>query len=235
MGILLAGHGEMARALRKECVLREVEVRQFDAGDPSPYVGGTVAVHFGSGRELPALLELCSTYQIPLIQGSTRQTLPRPVGTVVVDAPNLALPVVKLLGVLPALRDAFLPFSRFPLEGMEACIVESHQSAKDPSPSGTAVRIAEYLGLSEEDIRPIRDAETQLALGVSEEHLLGHAYHWIIFTYHGVTVQVKVSVHGRSPYAKGALVVASALVCHPERFSPGVYSVQEVLEVLGRG
>ncbi|CAN0042822.1 unnamed protein product, partial [Ectocarpus sp. 4 AP-2014] len=87
---------------------------------------------------------------------------------------------------------------------------ESHQSAKVDT-SGTAKALAaDFAKLTAEDydvksINKVRDTEGQLAFGVPEEHLSGHAFHTYSLKSNDGTVefQFRHNVCGRLMYAEG--------------------------------
>ncbi|CAM9813727.1 unnamed protein product [Hapterophycus canaliculatus] len=89
-------------------------------------------------------------------------------------------------------------------------ITESHQSAKVDT-SGTAKALAaDFAKLTAEEydvksINKVRDTEGQLAFGVPEEHLPGHAFHTYSLKSNDGTVefQFRHNVCGRRMYAEG--------------------------------
>lgn len=90
-------------------------------------------------------------------------------------------------------------------------VIESHQKTKVDT-SGTAkavIKSFNRLGVPYEEgqIRRVRDTDDQLAMGVPEEALSGHAFH----TYRlkspdgSVTFEFQHNVRGRVVYAEGTL------------------------------
>ncbi|MDD2807358.1 MAG: dihydrodipicolinate reductase C-terminal domain-containing protein [Patescibacteria group bacterium] len=224
--IVIAGHGKMARALTALCQSQTGPTRLFfDFTEDMACLDydGMVAVHFGSGKQLPALLDWCQRHNVPLIQGSTKLTLPAEVTVPVVDAPNLSLPIIKLFGILPVLQHAF--------GDMSVRVIESHQADK-PGVSGTAIVMAKAFGVTESEIDPIRQPAIQTLLGVPSEHLKAHGYHWIEFNGAGVSITVSTKVNGRQAYAEGALVIADALIQHRHQLEARVYRVTDILGLM---
>lgn len=223
--IIVAGHGSMAQELISLCGEAHVMCFAFDDVELSnERMIGFPFVHFGSGRQLADCLEACKTLQSPLIQGSTGQTLPERVPVPVVDAPNLSLPIIRFLTqVLPTLQHSFYD--------MEATVMDSHQAGKKSVP-GTAAAMANALCLNIDRITSVREPAIQRQLGVAEEHLGGHGWHWINFCGQGVNITVSTKVNGRRSYAAGALAIAEALVQHRKTLQPRVYGVAEILELM---
>ena len=157
-----------------------------------------------------------------------------PVSAVI--APNMAAPIVVLQAALAHVAE------RFPgaLQGYRLAIHESHQSTKKDV-SGTARALLGPLrALGCESVTPeieaIRDPQQQRGLGVPEEHLSGHGWHWYEAKSGAgdVTLEVSHRVNGRRVYAEGALLAAAFL--HRQRAAGArgqVYSMQDVLEAGG--
>ncbi|MFW5887771.1 MAG: dihydrodipicolinate reductase C-terminal domain-containing protein [Bacteriovoracia bacterium] len=172
-------------------------------------VNDSVAIYFGSGRELPRLIEFSRCSKIPIIQGSSYpdaiKHMNEAKGVAIVHAPNLSIPVVKFMALF---REQAKVLSDF----MELSILESHQKGKKDV-SKTAREIADMIDLDHDCIESIRDPEEQIEfLGVPKEHLDGHAYHFFNFEGMGVKIQTSIMIHGRKTYALGALLLAKALL-----------------------
>ncbi len=231
--ILLVGQGNMAKAIHAAFSPKSygylLWVRQ-EFGQHCPLdmrlKDNTVAIHVGSGRLLPTLIDVCEEMNMPLIQGSTKLTNPVPAGrnVTIINAPNFSLPMVRLLTTLPLFAEGIRP-------GMDVRIVESHQHKK-PDTSGTARAIAGAVNVPEAEITKVRDVGAQLALGVPPEHLGGHAYHNFIFTGQGVEIKVSTRIHGRETYAEGAITLAEALLNQKEPMKTGIYQLKDILHLL---
>jgi dihydrodipicolinate reductase len=198
----------------------------MDLDYSNPYYGKPVAIHFGSGRQLPELIDLCERIRVPIIQGSTKLTvsIPSDRRVVIIKAPNLSLPMIRFVSAFPAFAAAINI-------GMSVRIVESHQSKKADT-SGTARAVAKTLGVAESTIKSVRDPDIQLSLGVPEEHLDGHAYHDFIFTGQGVEIKISTKIRGRATYAEGALTLAQALADQQEPLKNGIYELKDILYLL---
>ncbi len=229
-GLLVVGNGNLAKAIRDFCEKQKTPCyRLGDQDTISRAARMTVAVHCGSGNEMPRLLETASRNNIPIIQASGG--LPNPeensLKVPFIVAANLALPIVKLLsGGIFSLR------KNLPLE-MKAVVKESHQATKKAVPA-TAQKMAQLVGVPIIEINSIRDPGLQALLGVPTEHLGGHAFHWITWKGLGVEVELSTRVLGREAYAAGALVIADALVAKEANLWPDqVYYLENVLSELG--
>lgn len=228
--IMLAGKGNLAQVFVDACQTQNRPFFHFspDTGDISEEEARRmVAVHVGSGRELLAMLDWCETNGVPLIQASTGMDLPADRNILIVDAPNLSIPIVKTMSrIVPVLQDALGSL------GGNVSIMETHQASKTSLP-GTAKTMAEKLGLAEEDIISIREPVIQLQIGVPPESLSGHGYHFITFQVQGVTITLTTKVNGRQTYAEGGLVIADALVRQGHVLENTTYHVTEVMALLG--
>jgi len=202
----------MADAVADLCSKKEVTcIRNFfdKENHDSVNVHDTVAIYFGSGRELPRLIEFSQKSKIPIIQGSSYpdaiKHMNEAKGVAIVHAPNLSIPVVKFMSLF---REQVKVLSDF----MDLSILESHQKAKKDV-SKTAREMADMAGLNHEYIESIRDPEEQVELlGVPKEHLGGHAYHFFNFEGMGVKIQTSIMIHGRETYALGSLLLAAGLL-----------------------
>eukprot|EP00904_Undaria_pinnatifida_P008864 jgi/Undpi1/5107/HiC_scaffold_19.g08459.m1 len=127
-------------------------------------------------------------------------------GVYAVIAPNMGKQIVALQTAIDNMAREFPgSFSDYKLE-----ITESHQSAKADT-SGTAKALAaDFATLTGEDydvesINKVRDREGQLAFGVPEDSLDGHAFHTYSLKSNDGTVefQFRHNVCGRRMYAEG--------------------------------
>lgn len=224
--IVIAGCGKMATALMELCLQTGRTFCKFtDNGvEGLADLGNVIAIHFGSGRQLLSLCNWCQANNVPLIQGSTGQTLPNGIFVSIVNAPNLSLPIVKFLkDILPALEKTF--------KGMEVNIVESHQKTKKTIP-GTALRMADAFGIEEKEIISVRKEGIQSLLGVNKEYLGAHGYHWITIKGFGAEITVSTKVNGRLTYAEGALAVADEVNNSRDTLSRKVYDVTEIVDMM---
>lgn len=233
MHILIVGCGKMADAVEHMCASQIIPFTNFEEilmESVETVPADTVAIHFGSGRNLLELIDFCGMRGIPIIQGSTKLSTPIPgslyqqdANVTIIDAPNLSLPMIRFIKAFPDFARAISP-------NMKTTIVESHQSTKADT-SGTARAIASELGIPESEIAQIRDPRTQRALGVPENRLDGHAVHNFIFSGQGVKIEVTTEIMGRDTYAEGALALAKALDDCTTPLSGGVFKIQEFLHL----
>lgn len=222
--ILIAGNGKMAELFSKRLPEKGLTVQRFEKGMRLARQNQhTVALHMGTGRQLPDLVEFCAERNIPVLQGSTGQKLDPAWPVLLVDAPNFALPILRLIHLLSNFSHELTP----PDYTLGISVMESHQSTKRSFPA-TAARMAEAVGALEEDVISIRDQPTQLALGVPFEALDGHGYHWITWAGAGVVIQLSTKVNGRDAYFGGGHYLLRQL--HERREEKGV---QDVLKFLG--
>ncbi len=150
-----------------------------------------------------------------------------------VIAPNMAIPIVLLQSALAYLSREF-PGA---MNEYGLSVRESHQAAKKDV-SGTAksfVPMMEQLGmkLSSEGIQSIRDVEMQNKLGVPEEHVSGHGWHWYEAESGAGDVMLELShrINGRRVYAEGTLRAVEFLAKKNEAGSKGeVFSMTDVLK-----
>jgi hypothetical protein len=113
-------------------------------------------------------------------------------------------------------------------EGYHIKLTESHQAEKRSTP-GTAVAIAQSLGLSAQDVISVRNRDEQLkALRVPPEHLGRHAVHSIAIDDGICRVLLETRVYGSSPYADGVSRIVSAAATHP--LENRLYAVDEFIE-----
>ena len=224
MHILIAGNGKMAELFETRLPVSGHTVQRF--GEGGLVLGDTpqhtVALHVGSGKNLPSLVECCIKYRIPILQGSTGQTSNQEWPVLLVNAENFALPILRLIRILPEFAKMLTP----PDYALSVGVTESHQSTKKTLP-GTAARMAAAVGLLNSDIDSIREQSVQLALGVPPSALDGHGYHWITWEGAGVEIQLATKVNGRDAYYGGGLYLLRLL---NER--RGEIGVQDVISFL---
>ncbi|KAL2650589.1 hypothetical protein R1flu_018717 [Riccia fluitans] len=157
--------------------------------------------------------ELYCKYNLPFVMGTSggdRErllTFARSSGNYAVIAPQMGKQVVAFQAAMEIMAKEFPgAFSGYKLE-----VTESHQSNKLDT-SGTAKEIVksfQKLGLdfNLDQIGMVRDADSQIAMGVPSEHLGGHAFHTYRLTSPDNTVEFKFehNVCGRSIYAQGTV------------------------------
>ena len=179
--------------------------------------------------------------QLPFVMGTTggdREQLAADVeaaGLAAVIAPNMGKQIVAMQAALENLA------KEYPLafDGYKLKVTESHQKTKaDTSGTAKAV-IGSLLKLSgdefdiENNINMLRDDESSMAFGVSEDALNGHAFHTYTLTSGdgSVEFELKHNVSGRRVYAEGT---ADAVMFLSRTLQSGgekkIYSMINVLE-----
>lgn len=149
-----------------------------------------------------------------------------------VISPNMAVPIILLQNALGRLAREF-PGA---LEGWSLTIRESHQATKKDI-SGTAralLPLLENLGTVPETppITAIREKKTQKALGVPDEAIDGHGWHWYELKSPDNSVSVDFShrVNGRHVYAEGTLLAVDFLSKTPCQTGNGAtFTMEEIL------
>lgn len=148
MQVLIVGSGKLATEL-----LNELSLCRWPNAPATQ--GRSVVVHAGSGRELNAVIAYCVETNSVLIELATGSKLEVASSTFpVILCPNTNILMLKFMRMLARSGKLF--------EGYGIELTESHQAEKRSAP-GTAIAIAQSLGLSAEDVISVRDRETQLA------------------------------------------------------------------------
>lgn len=180
-----------------------------------------IVVHAGSGRELGDAISFCSEKKSLLIDLSTSSHLKTEEITFpAIVCPNVNILILKFMLMIKNCGHLF--------ENYKKAILESHQSSKTSKP-GTAINLAESLGLRDEEIKSVRDPDVQeKELGVPPEHLARHAYHRIEITEENVTLTFEATVLGQSAYANGLGKIIEGIT--GRILEPRVYDVLELVE-----
>lgn len=203
MQVIVVGSGKLARELLGA-------LPSGDAGQVVPWAAEglpaekSVVVHAGSGRELQAVSAFCESTCSALVELSTGSALEHlAVGFPVVLCPNTNLLMLKFMAMLERSGHLF--------RGYRIGLTESHQAQKSSVP-GTAVSMAQALGLVPGDIRSVRDAEVQQrVLQIPPEHLGRHAYHQVLIEDGACSVTLETRVYGDAPYAEGVAHIVAAV------------------------
>lgn len=227
---IIVGQGNMAQLIARKCSAEGIGFLSIkELPFPAKMPKNSVVFHVGSGRLFPETLRFCEEHSIPIIQASSSGvTLPPAdqVKTAIIDSPNLGLAIA---GHLLAFEELLGPMMQ--VLGAKATITESHQSTKTSAPI-TAQKFAASLALPKESVKSVRDRQYQKdTLGVPEEHLDGHAYHFIEIEACGIGICTTIKIHGRDPYFWGGLAVAQKLLELKERneLMPGISSVSSFM------
>lgn len=181
----------------------------------------SVVVHAGSGRELQAVCAFCQSTQSPLVELSTGSALENTaLGFPVVLCPNTNLLMLKFMAMLERSGHLF--------RGYRIGLTESHQTQKSSVP-GTAVSMAQALGVAPCDIQSVRDPEVQGgALQIPPEHLARHAYHQVLIEDGACSVKLETLVYGDAPYAAGVARIVAAVQERP--LENRRYSIMEFID-----
>lgn len=144
----------------------------------------------------------------------------------VVRAPSLALRVIEFMKTVKFHSETHLKKN-----GLNVSICVSHQLTKK-TPPGTALAIAELLGVPPSAIEDLRTTEAQKAFGVPEEHLERHSYHSVRFGPADCATELTIRINGLREYAEGALIIAVALDKHRAVIKDGgVFTVSYILSL----
>jgi len=215
-----------------------------DAVEASRAAGKVViAIDFTHPSAVNANAELYCELGIPFVMGTTggdRDKLMQVVndsGIYALIAPNMCKQIVAFQAMMEFMSEQYPgAFGGYSLQ-----ITESHQSSKADT-SGTAKKMVEYLNvlkggspITEEDIVKLRESDKQLAFGVPEGSLDGHAWHTYTLTSSdgSVIFEFKHNVCGRRTYAEGVVDAVSFLAAKIEEASE--QKVFNMIDVLRAG
>ena len=179
----------------------------------------SLVLHLGSGRQLSDALNFCQKNKIPFIQASSglNAGLPSSLSFPYIEAPNLSLPVIKLLWLLNRHPKLF--------QGYSISIEESHQSSKTTVPA-TAQKFAELLNVKKDIIKSIRDPHIQTKdWNIPEPFLSGHALHRITIKGQGAEISFGTKILGRDTYLFGVLEILKI----KNKLEPIKYSIEDLI------
>jgi 4-hydroxy-tetrahydrodipicolinate reductase len=217
MQVLIVGSGKLATELLSELSLDPtLMVRRWSNGSTAR--DSTVVVHAGSGREVDDVIAYCRETRSALIELATGSKLEIASPTFpVVLCPNTNILMLKFMNMLASNGKLF--------KGYHVEVTESHQAEKRSAP-GTAIAIAQSLGLSANEVVSVRDPEEQLkTLHIPAEHLGRHAVHAIVIEDESCRISLETRVYGASPYADGVARIVSAVASR--QLESRVYSIDE--------
>ncbi len=180
-----------------------------------------VLIHVGSGRQFPDVLAFCQQHHTPLVQCATGIDYPEnlfhDLDFTFVDAPNLSIPIIKLLYMLEQMGSLFREY--------DIAITESHQRAKTSLP-GTALEIARLLRVNTQHIRSIRDEQIQESqLYIPPEHANQHALHVIEIAGDGCKITLRTEIYGLESYLIGLVKILQGI----EKLSAGRYKLTDLV------
>jgi 4-hydroxy-tetrahydrodipicolinate reductase len=201
--IIVVGTGKLARELLS--TLPSASTFKVIAwADTIKDEGSSVVVHTGSGRELENVINYCQKTGSILIELATGSEIEnREIDFPVVVCPNTNILILKLL--------AMFAVSGHHFKNYKVKVIESHQSEKLSVP-GTAVALAQSLGMPREEILSIRDPQQQSeVLKIPHEYLSRHGYHRVEIEDHVGSIVLETKVFGPAPYAGGLAQIISAV------------------------
>ncbi|PUE60714.1 dihydrodipicolinate reductase [Limnohabitans curvus] len=221
MQVIIVGSGKLGRELFTSFKERAAFPVIAWTGDAA-YSFPSVVVHTGSGRELDDVVSYCERTRSILLELSTGSTLlKREVACPVVICPNTNILMLKFMVLL---AQGGHHFKNYKIQ-----ITESHQADKSSVP-GTAVNLAESLGVSPEKIKSLRDVSVQRdVLGIPEEYLSRHAYHRLVIEDGLSSVALETKVFGSTPYADGVGQIIQAV--SKNDLEPRRYNVLELIDM----
>jgi len=229
MQVIIAGTGKLATELLSGLQLPSAfqvvpwahVANAARAGRPvNEQASQAIVVHAGSGRELDPIAAFCTATHSPLIElstGSAIEATPR--AFPVVQCPNTNILMLKFMAMLAQCGPMF--------SGYDIQLTESHQANKTSVP-GTAVHMAESLGLQADDIQSVRDVAVQRAqLHIPEAELGRHAYHQVRIADGACSLALETRVGGDAPYAQGVAHIVVATAAH--QLEDRVYPVMDFI------
>ncbi|MES2950807.1 MAG: dihydrodipicolinate reductase C-terminal domain-containing protein [Pseudomonadota bacterium] len=223
MQVLIVGTGKLATELLQAPGLGAAAAAPVlpwtdrDQNNTAP----AIVVHAGSGRELQDAIAYCQASRSVLVELATGSDADAPPqGFPVVVCPNTNILMLKFMHMLETSGHLF--------KGYAIELTESHQQQKTSVP-GTAVSMAQSLGLADGAVRSVRDPQQQAAqLRIPAEHLARHAYHHIVIEDPVCSVTLETRVYGASPYAEGVARILAAIRAHA--LEDRMYLIDEFVE-----
>jgi 4-hydroxy-tetrahydrodipicolinate reductase len=221
MQIIVAGSGKLAQELLSS-LNYENSHEVISWGNRENEVNrSAVVVHAGSGRELKDVISYCSKSGSTLVELATGSDIVNhALDFPVVLCPNTNILMLKFMAMLAKNGHYFKHYKKQ--------LVESHQAGKSSTP-GTAVSLAECLGIRQEEIVSVRNpAEQKENLKIPAEHLSRHAYHRIVIEESQSSITFETKVFGPAPYAQGLAQIISAIFSN--KLENRLYNVVEFVE-----
>lgn len=220
MNVLIVGAGKLAQELLAQSqIFGSLQVRHWPAG--SGEHGRSVVVHAGSGRQLPEACAFCNETGSPLLELSTGSRVHASLNFPVVICANTNILMLKFMSMLRTSGHLF--------RGNRITLTESHQATKTSVP-GTAVHIAQSLGIGEPEVKSLRDPEHQQSvLGFASADLARHAYHEVVIEGGGCTLRLQSRIDGPAPYVEGVASIVRAVSVHS--LQNRLYDVTELIDL----
>ena len=209
MKALIVGPGKMGRAIEAVLVQRGHGVRarigrrdDLEALEPDVV---DVAFEFTTSESAPKTVAALLMHRVPVVSGTTgwdvapMRRLAEERRVPFLHAPNCSIGVAALRRAAMVLGGSLARFPEF-----EPAIVERHHSANRDVPSGTAMAIAEAVGVG-------RPAGEEIPI-VSLRHGGQPGEHVLVFEGPDESIELVHRVRSRSGFALGAVRAAERLV-----------------------
>lgn len=218
---LVAGAGKLANEVRVGLGASAGQWTDRHALPQSAVERITAVVHAGSGRELPEIVVFCREHGAVLIELSTGTDVAALAqGIPVVMCPNANILMLKFMAMLARNGHWF--------KDCRIGITESHQANKTSVP-GTAVAMADALGVDAQVIVSVRDPAVQTTLlCLAPQDLARHAFHRIQIDDGACAITLETLVQGNAPYVDGVRRIIGAALSHP--LESRVYGVLEFID-----
>ncbi len=220
MQVYIAGTGKLATELTERLVPQGgLSIAKWSGMPEAPTK--SIVVHAGSGREIEAISKFCSSTSSVLVELSTGSSLEGSSPDFpVILCPNTNILMLKFMCMLERSGAMF--------KGYETHLTESHQASKTSTP-GTAVQMAQSLGVGEHEIVSVRDVSQQAnEFQIPQEHLARHAFHRITMHDGSCSISMETRVYGEAPYASGVQQIIAAAACRT--LESRVYAITEFIE-----
>lgn len=222
MQVFIAGTGKLATELLEKLTSNDARSLAPWPGEAAAE-GRAIVVHAGSGREIDGIARFCqrsASVLVELATGSSLEAAAAQAGFPVVLCPNTNILMLKFMCMLERSGGLF--------QGSQIRITESHQASKTSVP-GTAVAMAQALGVAASDIHSVRNsARQEQELGIPQPHLGRHAFHRIEIQDGPCAISMETRVYGDSPYADGVERIICAI--QQRELQNRLYSINEFIE-----
>lgn len=217
--VIIVGSGKLGRELLAE--LPQLGLSKVCAWPPTSDARPAIVIHTGSGRMLEEVVRFCEASSSVLMELATGSALEqRATSFPLVLCPNTNILMLKAMNMM---ANSGALFRRHPVK-----VFESHQSGKTSVP-GTAVSIAQSLGIASTEIVSIRDPRKQEEeLGIAPESLERHAYHRIEIGDESTRLVIETRIVGNTPYAAGVAGIVEAI--RANLLDNRLYHINEFIE-----
>lgn len=211
---------------------------------------GVIAVDFTKPQSVACNVIHYTQLGIPFIMGTSLGQHEEEVRELVENSQISALIAPNMdIGVVARQMDIDELAQSHPgiFEGREVEITESHQASKIDSVTGRPIVSATARAFQAQlerhgarlrgDIVSIRESQRQIELGVPEEFLDGHGYHWVtVFGQNGeIIYQFETKVNGRGSYVEGTISGIPFLARRIANGSRGeIFGMRDVVDGLRR-